>query len=57
MDRTIMEYATATEPSGNDGAVRAMLTAMASEGWRLVTYDGSRYIFERPRQDTDIRER
>lgn len=52
-----MEYAVRSVPGGHDAAVLAMLTAMANDGWRLVTYDGQRYIFERPRQDTDIRER
>jgi hypothetical protein len=45
-----LEYADRTpEALGPD--IAAALTAMAGDGWRLVTFDGQRYIFERPRQD------
>lgn len=48
--RQQLEYADRTpEALGPD--IAAALTAMADDGWRLVTFDGQRYIFSRPRQD------
>lgn len=32
------------------GALTVALNNMAAHGWRLVTFDGERYIFERPQQ-------
>lgn len=34
-------------------ALTAALNDMAAHGWRLVTFDGERYIFERPARDND----
>jgi hypothetical protein len=48
--RQQLEYADRTpEALGPD--IATALTTMAGDGWRLVTFDGQRYIFERPRQD------
>jgi hypothetical protein len=52
-----LEYADRT-PGALGPDIAAALTAMAGDGWRLVTFDGQRYIFERPRQDSpDVHER
>jgi hypothetical protein len=52
-----MEYADRT-PDQLGPDIATGLTAMATDGWRLVTFDGVRYIFERARQlGPDIHER
>lgn len=33
------------------GALTEALNDMAAHGWRLIAFDGERYIFERPQQD------
>jgi hypothetical protein len=49
--QTQLEYADRT-PDQLGPDIAAALTAMAGDGWHLVTFDGQRYIFDRPRQDS-----
>lgn len=51
------EYATRTTAElGPD--IAFALNDMAAQGWRLVTVDSGRYIFERPARDApDVHER
>lgn len=45
----LFEYDVVDAEHPNGQALADLLTAKADDGWRLVSHEGTRHIFERPR--------
>lgn len=51
------EYASVRRDDLDPADITAAINRMAAQGWRLVTFDGERYIFERAARDATLHER